>query len=304
LLPNQTQITELTENFLYLALGYFFLEDERYGKKAAELLRVWFVDPETRMNPNVNYGQVIRGEGQGSGVGRKDGILSTRNFSRMANLFSLVKTSPNMPDNVAAGVIEWFTAYTEWLQTSSLGVACSKSNNNHETWYYGQLCSLLIALDRHDEARGQLRRFFSETWCHRQCDNEGSCNQPLEMARTRPFHYTVFNLQAIFYLLGCAEELGIADEIWCCGENSIRRAVEFAIKFWRNGSACTKGKETKIESNADPTELVGCVLCVIRKYGDPQGIFKPFVKEVRNGDMRDRIEGTKHMLRRLWEIDG
>ena len=42
-----------------LALAYFFTKEEKYAAHAARMLRVWFLAPETRMNPNLRFAQAV-----------------------------------------------------------------------------------------------------------------------------------------------------------------------------------------------------------------------------------------------------
>src|SRR5688572_22934036 len=48
-----------------LSLAYYFSGNEVYAEHAAKLLKTWFLDPATRMNPNLNYAQAIKGENEG-----------------------------------------------------------------------------------------------------------------------------------------------------------------------------------------------------------------------------------------------
>src|SRR5437867_444865 len=42
-----------------LALAYQFSQNESYASKAADLLRVWFLNGDSKMNPNMQYAEVV-----------------------------------------------------------------------------------------------------------------------------------------------------------------------------------------------------------------------------------------------------
>src|SRR5882724_4312176 len=52
-----------------LGAAYKITGEDRYAAKAAALLRVFFLDPQTRMNPSLKYAQAIPGVSSGRGIG-------------------------------------------------------------------------------------------------------------------------------------------------------------------------------------------------------------------------------------------
>ena len=82
-LGNMIQTVEI------LALGYFFTDREDYAAHAAELLRVWFLDPATKMNPHLRYAQAVPGQNTGRGAG----IIETHELSELIDFVSLLNGS-------------------------------------------------------------------------------------------------------------------------------------------------------------------------------------------------------------------
>lgn len=75
---DQYQLESFAENFTFLCLEYYFSEEEKYAERAVLLLNTFFLDEETKMNPNINYAQFIRGSQNKSQLGRGEGIISSR----------------------------------------------------------------------------------------------------------------------------------------------------------------------------------------------------------------------------------
>jgi hypothetical protein len=74
----------MVEDIEWLALAYFFTDDQSYAEHTADLLRAWFISPETRMNPNFRFAQIIPGRAEVRGTG----IIESRHLTRVVDLWS------------------------------------------------------------------------------------------------------------------------------------------------------------------------------------------------------------------------
>ncbi len=66
---DQQRVELLGQTVEPLALAYYFTGKEIYAEHAASCLRAWFLDPATRMNPNMNQAQAVPGKNTGRGIG-------------------------------------------------------------------------------------------------------------------------------------------------------------------------------------------------------------------------------------------
>ena len=176
--------------------------DARFADAAMRHLRAWFVDPKTRMNPNLNHAQAIIGVNSGRAIGVID-TLQIVEVARAAALFAR-KNAPGYAA-IRAEVERWFAEYLTWLTTSPFGTTERDEKNNHGTCWLLQTASFAALLGRADvlaDARIRLKTIIIPT----QIEPDG--RQPLELARTKPFAYSLFNLDvlaATAWLLGGRE---------------------------------------------------------------------------------------------------
>jgi hypothetical protein len=189
--------SKLGEAIETLGLAYWFTGEERYAAHAAHLARVWFLDPATRMNPNLQHAQAIPGINDGRGIG----IVESRRLAAINEALALLDASPawTAPDRAAMNT--WLAAYYTWLTTSANGRDEHNELNNHGTWYDFQAAHLALVLGRRDDARQILTEGLTRRLAH-QVQPDGA--QPLELARTKSLDYSLFNLEALF----CCATLG------------------------------------------------------------------------------------------------
>jgi hypothetical protein len=197
-IPMRTMDGEVTT----LAVAYFHLGDERYAKHACHLIRTWFLEPETRMTPHMEYAQAIPGKVQGRGTG----IIDARSLFRISESLALLEHSPHWTQEDHKALQTWYGEFLDWMLTSENGLDEEDSRNNHGTWYDVTAVNLALFTGQDDIARRILEaapdyRIMSQI--------EADGRQPLELRRTRSYHYSVMNLKGFFALALMGEKLGI-----------------------------------------------------------------------------------------------
>lgn len=208
-----------------LALGYYLTGDEQYASRAVLLLRTWFLDPATRMNPNLNYAQAIPGITTGRGIG----LIGMREIPLVLDGITLLSQSPSLTQTDREGLRAWFRSYLQWLQNSPNGRAEASAKNNHGSWYDQQLAAIALFLGDTDLARRVIETAKTKRIAH-QIQPDG--REPLELARTKSFSYSVFNLTALMRLAQEGQRVGV--DLWnyrAPNGGSIRAALNFLLPY-------------------------------------------------------------------------
>lgn len=200
-----TYLAALCDDVQLLALAYYFTDDETYARRAAELMRVWFLNPDTRMNPNLNYGQAIPGITEGRGIG----LIDTRMLAKLVDAVQLIKGTKAWPTADHQALQGWFRAFLTWMQTSPVGKDEEDEHNNHGTYYDFQTVAFALFLDDKPLAR-QLLQQKTMPRIQSQLKSDGS--QPHELARTLSWGYSIMNLKGFFGLAQLAEAVNI--DLW------------------------------------------------------------------------------------------
>lgn len=184
-----------------LGLAYYFSDNEAYAAHAAKLLEVWFLDSATKMNPNLNYGQAMKGHNEGRGAG----MIDTRHFVIMIDGIGLINGSKKWTAADQKGMQDWFSQFLVWMQTSKNGVDELHAKNNHGVWYDAQRMSM--ALFTGDKALAEKVVLNAEKRLDSQMDSIGLL--PLELERTIALHYSTFAMEAFFLIAKMGEQVNM-----------------------------------------------------------------------------------------------
>lgn len=207
-----------------LGLAYYLSGEEKYAQKAAELLRVWFLEAATRMNPNVNHAQCRPGHNNGT----KSGVLDGRLLIRALEGSILIASSSALSDTERKELKAWAGDYFEWLTTNEMALEEAASKNNHGSFYDVQ--AMYFALYAGNiEAATQIARKFEQRRIHSQIKTDGS--MPEEMARTRPLFYSIYNLHAMFLVAHLAQKVNV--DVWKAEDEDsrLRLGLDYLVPY-------------------------------------------------------------------------
>lgn len=240
---DEKKLSEMIHAVEYLALAYQLTGDEKYGAEAARFLRGFFLDADTKMNPHLDYGQSVPGKATGRGWG----LIDTRGFMSLPDVLKLLEKCPAWTTKDRKEMKAWWTAYGDWMQTSKIGLQEKKAPNNHGAAYDVQLAAVLVMSEKEDEAKKVLRESLpARLDDHITADGK----QPRELARTKSWSYSCFNLKNICKGAVMAQSMGI--DLWnhegTDGSGSLRKAMLFLIPFLKNPEGWSDKQITKFDS--------------------------------------------------------
>jgi len=217
-----------------LTVAYYFTDNEAYAVKSATLVKTWFIDPETKMNPNLNYGQQHPGLNNGSQEGIIDFRLladpdSIEYIGGLLNGIALLQGSSAWTAVDDQALQAWFKDYQHWLTTATIAVAEEKATNNHGTWFDVQIASIAYYISDFDTLDTLLKAEGTKRIAT-QVEPDGS--MPQEIARTTSFHYSWFALTAFMDVADIGRNRKI--DVWNFStkdNRSIQQAIDFLVPY-------------------------------------------------------------------------
>lgn len=211
-----------------LASAYILTGDEVYAKQAFRHARVWFIDTATRMNPHMLYAQAI----QGRYTGRGTGIIDMIQFMEVSQSLVVLEKSKYASKKEYMGYRKWFNQYLNWVTTHQYGIDEKNALNNHGTCWTMQVAAFAL-FTKNTPLLDSCRNRYKLIHLPHQMDSIGSF--PRELARTKPFGYSLFNLDAMVML--CQILSTAKDDLWSYitpDGRSISKGISFLYPYLLN----------------------------------------------------------------------
>ena len=266
-----------------LSLAFYLSGEKKYADKAVSLLHTWFIAPETYMNPNMNYGQIV--PGLYNGMGRQYGIIDGYSFVAMLDGVRLLEAEKAIPEEDLEALRTWFSRYTTWFLESSHGKAESNTANNHSIAYDVQLLMYSLFGGELGVAYRVIDEFPARR-LQRQIKPDGS--QPEELTRTRAYWYSIYNLEHMFDICDMArsQKKEIYKTQGTDGSGSIDKALAYLTPYigkqwgWQYQELEWKGAEQLVIRTcmrASKYNPDGGWLDLFNKYSTSAGIDGMFI---------------------------
>ncbi len=214
-----------------LTSAYLITKDERYAAHAVRHLEAWFVKNSTKMNPNLLYGQAIQGRYEGRSIG----IIDTLHLTEVARGAKLLCSSQSFSVKCQAQVKQWFRTYLTWMNTHEYGVREKNHPNNHGVCWSLQAASF-ADLVGDEEILQWIREQFKSVYLQEMMDDSGGF--PAELARTKPYGYSLFVIDAMAGVAQVASTEG--NDLWAFqlpDGRGMHRGIEFIVPYIEDKSS-------------------------------------------------------------------
>lgn len=223
---DRQNLGQLEKMLRVYALAYLYSGKEEYADKGWELLRTWFINKKTRMNPTMAYSQVRMGHNNNRGS--NSGLLDGYSFMIVPDALTIFSAAKSTKQKDIDAIRQWFTDYLQWMLTSEQGVKENAARNNHGTAYHIQVATYAAFVGNTEVANAYMNT-FPEQRILPQVTADG--RQPEELVRTRAFGYSCYNLKHYLDMLDLCRlqghDLTSNAEVMQC----IQAAIDFLTPY-------------------------------------------------------------------------
>lgn len=218
-------MVRLSEHVAVLSSAWLLTGNDQFAQKASQHLLAWFVNSETRMNPHMLYAQAIWGRHTGRGIG----LIDAYHLVEVARSVKILIENRMIPDGQASQIKGWFSEFQQWMTTHQYGIDEMNAKNNHGTTWVATAAAM-ASLTGNKELLAFCSDRFKTVLLPSQMEEDGSF--PLELRRTKPYGYALFNMDAmaiVAQILSTPE-----DNLWAyetTDGKSLRKGMEFIYPY-------------------------------------------------------------------------
>lgn len=208
-----------------LTAAWVITGTRKYAQHAANHLRAWFLNPVTAMNPNLQYAQAVRGRSTGRGIG----IIDTIHLVEVVRAIPFLDKANVLSASEHQGLRQWFTDYLRWMTESNFGHDERETKNNHGTCWTMQVAQF-ARYTGNEALTDYCAQRFKTILVPNQIAPDGGF--PLELKRTKPYNYSLFNLDAFATI--CQILSTTSDDLWrfqTSDGRGVRQAVAFMYPY-------------------------------------------------------------------------
>jgi len=257
---DRTRIEQMFKAVQTLNTAAYLTGKPEYAKHSADILRTFFLDWKTGMNPNLNFAQGARG----SSTGRSYGIIDVNSMSDVLDSITLMEkvAGPEVwSESDRKGFRDWCSQFLVWLSTSPPGMEESKAANNHGAWFDATASCFADFVGDSDRVKELAKK--SESRIGKQIRADGTL--PLELARTRSWHYMLFAIDAFAITSERARRNGV--DLWHHqpdepSAGDLSKAVECLLHY-------TETRDPWPRKDIDKREDPGPLFMKVRSLLDP-----------------------------------
>lgn len=222
---DRNKLSAMANAVYRLSLAYYFSGEEKYAQKATELIRVWFIDKKTKVNPNLRFAQHIPGKADG----RCYGVIDAYSYVEMLDGVQLLEKSKSFTQKDSKLLKAWFSQLLKWLLTHPQAIEESYQKNNHATAYDVQVAAYALYTGN-KKVFSDIVDNFPKRRIATQIMLDGK--QPYELRRTLAFGYSQYNLTHIIDLMLMIKHQGVDFRQYCVsGEHSFFKAMDFLAPY-------------------------------------------------------------------------
>lgn len=202
---NRGVIRECFSHTSILAAAGVLCRREDFLRRSAEILAAWFIDKDTAMTPSARFAQW---NSDTPAMANPAGLIEFRFLWTLPYLSRTLLLNGALSEPQFEAIKQWAARFLDYVMQTDQGQKAVMAGNNIGTWTHLVVVSLSLFTGNLATVAAQTNSASLRLAAH--CDVIGL--QIAELSRTRPLHYSFFNLTAWVLLAGLGRSVGV--DLW------------------------------------------------------------------------------------------